>query len=293
VLGFLAGEALRDLRRAGRLVVSAVLLTALSLAAVGGFWIMSANLGQAIAQWRSRVRVIVYLASEPAPAELPAVLERVQALAGVAGVSYVSRAAALESLRHVLGNDAGVLDELSANPLPASLEVTPSAAGSTPEGVGELVAALAALPGVEEVAGGVGWVDRLSHWQYLLTTVGLGLGALLGVAAILTVTTATTLALHARRREIQIMRLVGAPELVVRLPLLLQGAAQGLTGGALAVLALAGVHAFAAPRLQPTVNLTFGLPDVQFLPAASLVVLLAGGVLLGALGGWLARGQAE
>src|SRR5439155_1620001 len=86
----------------------------------------------------------------------------------------------LRGLKQVLGKDAGVVDQLPANPLPASLEVTPAAAAATPEGARELVARLAALPEADEVAGSVDWVEHLSHWQRLLTTIGLGVGALLG-----------------------------------------------------------------------------------------------------------------
>ena len=67
---FLVSEALRDLRRTGRVGVSAILLIALSLAALGGFWLLSLNLGRAIGQWRDRVRVIVYLREEPPAAKI-------------------------------------------------------------------------------------------------------------------------------------------------------------------------------------------------------------------------------
>src|SRR2546422_1615737 len=230
--GFLIGEALRDLRRAGRVAVSAIVLITLSLAALGGFWLVSSSLDRAVAQWRDRVRIVVYLKREPWSADVPALLERVRSAPGVAGVTFIGKAEALRSLKQVLGKDASVVDQLPANPLPASLEVTPSAAAATPEGARELVARLAALPEADEVAGSVDWVEQLSHWQRLLTTIGLGVGAVLGIAAILTVTTATTLILHARRHETEIMRLVGAPEATIRLPLLLQGMMQGLAGAA-------------------------------------------------------------
>src|SRR5262249_60832944 len=61
---FLLNEALRDLRRAGRVGVSAILLIALSLAALGGFWLLSLNLGRAVTQWRDRGRIIAYLREE-------------------------------------------------------------------------------------------------------------------------------------------------------------------------------------------------------------------------------------
>lgn len=291
MLGFVVAEAVRDLRRAGRVAVSAVVLTALSLAAVGGFWLLSANLGQAVATWRDRVRIAVYLRQEPAADEVAALLARIRAVPGVAEARYVGKAEALASLRRVLGKDAAVVDDLPANPLPASLEITPAAAGATPEGTRQLRERLAALPEAEEVAGGVEWVDQLAHWRRLLASVGLGVGGTLALAAILTVTTATTLVLHVRRRETEIMRLVGAPEVAVRGPLLLQGMIQGVLGAAMALGALRAGYHVAAPALEPLLRLTLGLPQFDFLsPAAGLTLLLAG-ALLGALGGWLARGR--
>ena len=293
MVGFLIGEALRDLRRAGRVAVSAIVLITLSLAALGGFWLVSSNLDRAVAQWRDRVRIVVYLKREPSSADVPALLERVRSAPGVAGVTFIGKAEALRGLKQVLGKDASVVDQLPANPLPASLEVTPSAVAATPEGARELVARLAALPEADEVAGSVDWVEQLSHWQRLLTTIGLGVGAVLGIAAILTVTTATTLVLHARRHETEIMRLVGASEVTIRLPLLLQGMMQGLVGAVLALATLVLTYSLVAPRLEPLVNLTLGLSQLVFFSPIGVVALLASGTLLGGLGGWLARAGRE
>jgi cell division transport system permease protein len=111
----------------------------------------------------------------------------------------------------------------------------------------------------------------------------------LALAAILTVTTATTLVLHARRQETEIMRLVGAPEIAIRLPLLLQGMMQGLIGAIIAAGLLMGAWWLAAPHIEPLVGLTLGLPQLVFLPPEELVVLIVTGALLGGLGGGLAR----
>jgi cell division transport system permease protein len=291
VLGFLVGEALRDLRRAGRVAVSAILLITLSLAALGGFWLLSTNVGQAVAQWRERVRILVFLKREPSTADSIALVDRVRALPGVGAVRYVSKADALGTLKQVLGKDASVAEQLPANPLPASVEVTPTADGATPEGARALIARLAALPEAEEVGGGTDWIERLARGQRLLNVVGLGVGAVLALAAILTVTTATTLVLHARRQELEIMRLVGAPELVVRLPLLLQGMLQGLVGAVLAIWVLIGVYTIAGPRLEPLVSQTLGLERLTFLKTQTVVVLMFAGTMLGGFGGWLARGR--
>jgi cell division transport system permease protein len=293
VFGFLLGEALRDLRRAGSVAVSAILLISLSLAALGAFWLLSSNLTQAVAQFRERVKIVVYLKREPATAEGNALVERVRRMPGVGAVRYIGKTEALGTLRQVLGKDAAIADALPQNPLPASLEITPTEEGATLGGARNLVTRLTALPETEEVGGGVEWMDRFARGQRLLWFFALGVGAVLAGAAMLTVSTATALVLHVRRDEMEIMRLVGAPEHVVRLPLLLQGMMQGLIGAVLAVWALAGCYVFVGPRLEPLVTEAFGVAHLAFLRPVNVVTLMVAGTLLGGLGGWLARGRSE
>ena len=291
MVGFLVGEALRDLRRAGRVAVSAILLITLSLGAVGAFLLLSDNLGHAVSAWRQQVRFVVYLKQEPAPAAVTSLVRRVETLPGVGAVRYVSRGEALDTVRKLLGKDAGAAEHLSGNPLPASLEVTPSRQGATSDGARRLVEQLGALPEADDVAGGVEGVDRLARFQRLVTLVGLGFGAVLAVAAILTVTTATTLVLHARRSETEIMRLVGAPEFTIRMPLLLQGLVQGVLGALLALVALAAAHHFVAPKIAPLMMVALGVNGITFLPVAHVAAIAAAGAALGALGGFFARGR--
>jgi cell division transport system permease protein len=293
VFGFLLGEALRDLRRAGRVAISAILLISLSLAALGAFWLLSSNLGQAVAQFRERVKLVVYLKREPAEADANALVERVRRMPGVAAVRYVGKAEALGTLKQVLGKDAAVADSLAQNPLSASLEITPTEEGATAAGARALVTRLSTLPETEEVGGGVEWMDRFAQGQRLLWLFGLGVGAVLAGAAILTVATATALVLHARREEMEIMRLVGAPEHVVRLPLLMQGMMQGLIGAMLAVWVLIGCYAIVGPRAEPLVTETLGIPRLVFLRPLNVVSLMLAGTLLGGLGGVMARGRTE
>lgn len=293
MFAFLLGEALRDLRRAGRVAVSAIALTALSLTALGGFWLLSANLDQAVARWREGVRIVVYLKREPTPLEGVGLVERVKGIPGVASVRFIGKAEALDALKELLGKDAGVAEQLPANPLPASLEVTPTPGASSPEGARTLVARLAAMPEADEVAGSMEWADRLAQGQRLLNLIGVSIGAVLALAAILTVTTATTLVLHLRRQELEVMRLVGAPEYVLRLPLLLQGMMQGLAGALLAVWTLVFCYAVMGPRLEPLASETLGLVGLTFLEPISVAGLMLTGTLLGGCGGWLARGRRD
>ena len=293
MLSFVMNEAMRDLRRAGRIGLAAILLIALSLTALGGFWLLSLNLGRAIDQWGDRVRVIVYLKDEPAAAKLDDLLQRIEAVGGIQRLRYVSKAEALRVLKRSLGSQADVAEQLPRNPLPASVEVTPDAAIATPEGARALVGRLVTLPEVEEVQGGSQWVDGLAQFRRLFQGVGLVIGAVLAVAAILTVTTATTLVLHLRRDEMEIMRLVGATENVIRAPRLLQGMVQGLVAAIMALAALEIAYALAVPRHEPLLPMTLGLERVTFLSPLQAFALIGAGTMLGALGGLLARGRAQ
>ena len=86
MLSFIVSEAFVDLRRAGRVGVSAILLITLSLTALGGFWLLSLNLGRAVGQWRDRVRVVVFLKEEPSNAALSDLTRRIEAFFNSANV---------------------------------------------------------------------------------------------------------------------------------------------------------------------------------------------------------------
>ncbi len=290
-MGFVLGETFRDLRRAGRVGVSAILLISFSLGALGGFWVLSLNLGRAVAQWRDRLRLVAYLKEEPSPDGVATLLGRIEALGGIQRLRYVDKREALATLKRELGAQASVVDQLAFNPLPASVEVIPARDAATPEATRALIRRLSELPEIEEVQGGTEWVERVAHWQRLLGGIGLGVGGVLALAAILTVTTATTLVVHLRRDEMEIMRLVGASEPVIRIPLLLQGLVQGLAGAVIALGGLWLAYTLAQPRLEPLVSLTLGLQRVTFLSPEEAAFLLCGGGLLGAVGGFLARGR--
>ena len=163
MVGFLVGEALRDLRRAGRVAISAIVLITLSLAALGGFWLVSSNLDRAVARWRDRVRIVVYLKREPSSLEAAALVERVRATQGVAAVTFVGKAEALRGLKQVLGKDAGVVDQLPANPLPASLEVTPAAVAATPEATAARVCPGRSASRLTRAAPAVGWMCQMPN----------------------------------------------------------------------------------------------------------------------------------
>jgi cell division transport system permease protein len=119
----------------------------------------------------------------------------------------------------------------------------------------------------------------------------LGPSGLLAIAAALTVANVVRLAAHARRDEIEIMQLVGAPFTYIRGPLVLEGVMQGGAGAVVAMVSLALVFAALRARYGALVADALGLGSITFLPAELCVIMLLGGMLLGCIGGFIvARG---
>lgn len=284
-VSFVFGETGLILRQGRWIALAAVLLTALSFMTLGLFLWLARTLADAEARWRGEIKIVAYLKDEANPASL---LETVRGWPEVREVRLITKTEALERLQRYLADRRELLGSLPSNPLPASLELSLAAPAATPEDTRSLAGRVGRLRGVDEVQYTAEWVERLDRWRRVLGAVGLGIGGFLALAAVLTVTTSATLATSARRREMEMMTLVGAAEWMVRGPFLLQGMIQGLLGGLVALACLASASVLLAPRLAPFLALTLGLESVRFLSPRDSAALLVGGALLGGLGGLLA-----
>jgi cell division transport system permease protein len=260
---------------------------AVALFVLGGFLLVTSNLERLSVEWSRTAELSVYLADE-VTAEERAAVERMLAPGDViADVEYLSKDDAASRFREIFPDLAGGLDAVAANPLPASYEarLEESVAAGRVE---DLAGLLRNAPGVVDVRFDRAWLERLLTAVSVVRGIGLALGTMLTVAAALTVANVVRLALYARRAEIQIMDLVGAPTVYVRGPFVMEGILQGGLGALVALAALAA--AFLAVRgryLTPLVE-AVNLPPARFLPLELCAVLLVGGMLVGCVGGLVA-----
>src|SRR6185295_4785705 len=155
-------------------------------------------------------------------------------------------------------------------------------------GVDDLAARMRQMPGVADVRYDRQWLTRVLSAINVIRGVGFILGAILTIAAALTVANVVRLALYARRDELDIMQLVGAPQAFIRGPFVMEGVLQG---GAGAILALAGLGvAFVALRgsyLTPLAS-AMNMTTIHFLPLELCILLVVGGMAVGCLGGLVA-----
>ena len=147
---------------------------------------------------------------------------------------------------------------------------------------------MSALAGVSDVRFDRAWLDRLMTLVDLIGWAGAVVGFVLVVASALTITNVVRLALHARRDEIEIMQLVGAPLGFIRGPFVVEGIIQGGLGAVVGLSGLAVALVLVRARAGALVDATIGPGLLTGLPAALVLIVGLGGMLVGCLGGFLA-----
>lgn len=287
-LRYALDESLRSLWRGRQFGLLSTATIAVALFVLGGFLVVTANLDRLGAEWSSAAELSVYLKDDVTDDERHAVEAAVAPGDVVAGSVYVSKAAALTRFKQTFGDLSGAIDGLGDDALPASYDVRLRPGSPEDLRVDTLAARLRQTPGVADVRYDRQWLDRLLSAISLVRGVGLVLACVLTAAAALTVANVVRLALHARRDEIDIMQLVGAPGLYIRGPFVMEGMVQGGIGALVALGALA--VAFVAIRTRYLVPLasTVSLSSVRFLPPELCVALVVGGMAVGCFGGLVA-----
>ena len=282
-------EAAVSLWRSRRAAALAMLTIAAGLFVLGVFLVVNANLQRLMTRWSEAAELSVFLNDDVTPAQLASIERQVEQSGLATGRTFVSKRDAATRFRQDFPDLGRTADQLGSEPFPASVDVRlkPGASG---EAVDALAATLSGAPGVADVRYDRRLLARLRGLVRTVRTVALVIVSLLAIAAALTVASVVRLAVHARREEIEIMQLVGAPLGFVRGPFVAEGVLQGGGGAIVAVVALWAGFIVVRGRVAPLVD-TLGVGPLSFLPLSTWLVLVAGGMLLGCAGGLIvARG---
>jgi cell division transport system permease protein len=235
--GFFLREALRGLRRSSAPALAALLTVLLTALVLGVFIpIVQATTGTAN-EVRGRVVLDVYLQQGASPAERSEVQSALESTTNVKSVEFISKTEALEELGRKVTDTEEKLELLGTNPLPDLFRVTPD----DPDELAVIEQSLAAqqLAAVDEVRNREGETDKILSATGLVKALAAGLAALLVFASIALVANTIRLSIFARRREVEVMKLVGATNWFIRWPFVIEGVIVGFFGGLLAVLLLA------------------------------------------------------
>jgi len=242
VAGYAIVTAVVNLYRHGTQSASAIFATVVMLLVLNGFLLVVSTLNLAIQALEQKVNVIAYLKEDVDDETGEALRDRIGTVGSVVETDYLSRAAAMARLREQLADRAELLNMVSGNPLPASVEVRVRDASE----VRKVAEILRAEQSVDEVTVPEDAVDSLVRWAQAARFGGAF--TIIGFAGVTVVVIGNTirLAVYARRQEIELMRLVGATDWFIRWPFVIEGMLYGIVGavivGAVTLLALGTVQ---------------------------------------------------
>lgn len=282
-LGYLAAEAVDGVRKNGVMSTVSVITVAISLLILSVFTVIAINLQHMARTVESQVEVTADLRDTFDRSQRQVLMDRIRALQGVARVTYVTREQALERLRQQFGESRDLLDAVEEeNPLRDSVEVNVPRAAM----VDQVVSRMKGMDGVEKVRYKRDTVQRLHHLTSALRGAGIFLAVVTGLATILIISNTIRISVFARRREIGIMKLVGATDAFIRWPFLIEGALLGLVGALVSTAAVAAGYVWLVEKISTTLPFIPTVSPRPFLGELAKLLTLVG-VVVGAAGSTL------
>jgi cell division transport system permease protein len=277
--GYIVRETSGNLRRNALMTVAAILTMAVSLAALGSVLIMREAINKASIQWRGGVELAIFLEPNVAANDVSAIAAELRSDPGVKSYHYVDKQQAYTEFKTIFGSNSTLLQALGVSDMPPSYRVVPTKA----QDISELGKQFESQGGVLKVTYAQQVIQSQIHKFQEMKWVGGAVALIVMIGAIALIVNTIQLAIFARRREVAVMKLVGATNWFIRIPFMLEGLVHGLVG-ALAAFSLVyflrsqianfigNVSAFGSPRISPEEAIVTG------------VVILVLGILVGVLG---------
>lgn len=287
-LGYSLREAWLSLRRGGRLSLISLGTILTAFFTLGVFLVLEAHVRQAAAGWADSAELSVFLTEGVDEGTLLALQQEIANHPAVAGVQFVSKPDALARFTKDFPELSDVSSSLAENPFPASFDVRLRSDPRLVDAGDAFASTLRTRAGVADVRYDRDWLSQLSTLGTGVRLAGLGAVVILIVSAALTVSAVIRLGLHARKDELEIMELVGAPFAFIRGPFIAEGAILGGLGAALAMVLLwAGVGAARRAGIE-SVTALYGTGQIVFLDPFRAGLLIAGAMLVGGVAGVVA-----
>lgn len=281
--GFFLREAFKNLRLNLLMSLTAVTTTAVCVLILGVGMLVNAHVEGIIGQIGQNVAITAYFPKDASQVKIDEVRGSVEGYPEVKSVAYVSQDEALSRFKQMMADRPELAEGVKSENLPASLEIQLNDPGDSSAvagrlrnegfGEGDLSYPQQSIDRLNQVTGYVVWALR-------------GATALFFVASILLIFNTIRISIFARRKEIEVMKLVGASDGFVRTPFLLEGLVQGLIGAAIAALLVVWVNSIFVSWVLDALPFFSIAPDAVN-TLLVLLVLTAAGAIIGVLGSFL------
>lgn len=226
-------DALKSLKRNKTITLASIITVSATLFIFGVFLLVAQTINLGVQSVESKVEIKAYLVDEITSAEKDNVYNIIMGVDGVKEVTYETKEEAFEKFKERLGENNAILTGFSEdrNPLPNSYVITLK----EPEAAIRVEEALKGVRGVEDVGNERETVEKIITLARLIRTIGVVIFIILVLVSLFLISNTIKLTVYSRRREIGIMKFVGATDWFIRWPFLIEGMIMGLVGGFIAV----------------------------------------------------------
>lgn len=284
-------ESLTGFKRNLSTALGSIITIFLSLLIIGIFCICGVIINNVVTSVENQVSITAYVADDASEQDINAVEQYIQELPGVESVDFTTKDQALENFTNLMTSNPDIVAQLDGeNPLPASIDVNLSEAQSVSDIANRILenetfVKICDNPDdpSDSLQYGQKTVDKLFSLTNAIRYIGIGLIVVLVLIAFIFINNTIRLAILARRKEIAIMRLVGASNGFIRGPFLAEGALHAIIGALLAIGVIELIRIFALPRVTSALPwLPINVEPTTFI--LIYVTLLCAGLVIGLLG---------
>jgi cell division transport system permease protein len=283
---FFVRESLRSIKRNRTMSAAAITSVIASLLVIGIFFVIVLNIDFAATKLESQIEMMVYLNDGLGESIISTMNTEIKSINGVKSVEFISKDVALKNLEKNWGENSYLLEGLDGdNPLPDAFLITLS----DPSLASGVAMSVSSMSNIEKVVYGKEELEKLLNTTYVLRMSSLVIIFILLFISVFIIANTIKLTLYARRREIGIMKLVGATDWFVRMPFIIEGIIVGLIGAVAASIILGAGYYYCADLVK---NQMIGFMSISLMPFNQIIVsmfvlLIIVGVVIGAAGSLL------
>jgi len=285
------------IRRTPYQAAAAVFMITVTLFVLSVFLLSATTLSSLLAYFETKPQITVFFKENKEKISVDALMEKLKSTGKVSNLKYISKDEALRIYQEQNKNDPLLLEMVTADILPASLEVF----ATSPQYLVEIAELVKKEPDVDEVVFQKEVVDTLISWTTTIRKIGIFFVALLFLVSFMILVTTIGMKIAYRKEEIEILRLVGATSWYIKRPFILEGAYYGIVGAFFSWVLISSVILYLQPfmmsflqgisPLLPTrvnqVNIYLWPPNIMIF-LLLFTVLLLGGLLIGLIGSFFA-----
>jgi cell division transport system permease protein len=286
-IDYVVRETSTNLRRNITLTIATIVAIGVSLSLLGSALLMREGVQNLSTRWEEGVAVIVFVNRNITEEERDALVQAMERDRDVSNVEYFDEDESRAEFERLFRRNQAMLDRVEANPdlVPTSYRVTPSTTDA--QAIEDMTARFAEQPGVLRATSAIEGVRTIRRVTNFAQNGILVVALIMLVAALLLILNTIRMAMFARRREIEVMKLVGATNWFIRIPFMFEGVVQGLVGSSFALTTVFFLDKFMEEVGSDMNNILFGFVASSGEAIFVMVMMVVLGMIIGAVGsGW-------